>query len=132
MRRMAKAIDASIMEVHWDKRNWCFTFITDMSAILLKTIKPRKAIKTYNRFTPNRDSTSEINFIDGGLLSAYNVPAMIIELKRNQTTGAALAQIENKQYFNVMDKYQGDLLLVAVNYDEKTNEHTCEIRRFVK
>ncbi len=61
-----------------------------------------------------------------------NVPAMIVELKRNQTTGAALAQIEHKQYFNVMDKYQGDLLLVAVNYDEKTNEHTCEIRRFVK
>ena len=61
-----------------------------------------------------------------------NVPAMIVELKRNQTTGAALAQIENKQYFNVMDKYQGDLLLVAVNYDEHTNAHTCEIKRFVK
>ena len=31
-----------------------------------------------------------------------------------------------------MDKYQGDLILVAVNCDGKTNEHTCEIRRFVK
>ena len=61
-----------------------------------------------------------------------NVPAMIVELKRNQSTGAALQQIESKQYFNVMDKYQGDLLLVAVNYDEKTNVHTCEIRQFVK
>ena len=61
-----------------------------------------------------------------------NVPAMIVELKRNKTTGAALAQIEDKQYFNVMDKYEGDLLLVAVNYDEKTNAHTCEIKRFVK
>ena len=61
-----------------------------------------------------------------------NVPAMIVELKWNKTTGAALQQIETKQYFNVMDKYQGDLLLVAVNYDEKTNEHTCEIKRFVK
>ncbi|MBQ9394867.1 MAG: AAA family ATPase [Proteobacteria bacterium] len=61
-----------------------------------------------------------------------NVPAMIVELKRNQTTGTALEQIESKQYFNVMDKYHGDLLLVAVNYDEKTNEHTCEIQRFVK
>ena len=61
-----------------------------------------------------------------------NVPAMIVELKRNQNTGAALQQIENKQYFDVMDKYQGDLLLVAVNYDEKTNAHTCEIKRFVK
>ncbi|MBQ9395686.1 MAG: AAA family ATPase [Proteobacteria bacterium] len=44
----------------------------------------------------------------------------------------ALKQIENKQYFNVMDKYQGDLLLVDVKYDEKTNEHKCEIQRFVK
>ncbi|MBQ1924822.1 MAG: hypothetical protein II767_07750 [Proteobacteria bacterium] len=32
----------------------------------------------------------------------------------------------------VMDKYQGDLLLVAVNYDEKTNAHACDIKRFVK
>ena len=61
-----------------------------------------------------------------------NVPAMIVELKRNQSTGAALQQIESKQYFNVMDKYQGELLLVAVNYDEKTNAHTCEIQRYVK
>ncbi|MBQ8037571.1 MAG: PD-(D/E)XK nuclease domain-containing protein, partial [Proteobacteria bacterium] len=61
-----------------------------------------------------------------------NVPAMIVELKRNQSTGAALSQLEQKQYFNVMDKYQGELLLVAVNYDEKSNEHTCEIKRFVK
>lgn len=61
-----------------------------------------------------------------------SVPAMIVELKRNKTTGAALQQIKNKQYFDVMDKYQGDLLLVAVNYDEKTNEHTCEIKQYVK
>ena len=61
-----------------------------------------------------------------------NVPAMIVELKRNKSTGAALQQIESKQYFNVMDKYQGNLLLVAVNYDEKTNEHTCEIKWYMK
>ena len=35
-----------------------------------------------------------------------NIPAMIVELKRNQPTGAALQQIETKQYFNVMDKYR--------------------------
>ena len=57
---------------------------------------------------------------------------MIVELKRNHSTGAALKQIETKRYFDVMDNYQGDLLLVAVNYDEKTNEHACEIMRFVK
>ncbi len=57
---------------------------------------------------------------------------MIVELKRNSTTETALTQIENKQYFNALEHYQGDLLFVAVNYDEKTKKHTCEIKRFVK
>ncbi len=61
-----------------------------------------------------------------------NTPAMIVELKRNSSTETALTQIENKQYFNALEHYHGDLLFVAVNYDEKTKEHTCKIKRFVK
>ncbi len=61
-----------------------------------------------------------------------NTPAMIVELKRNSSTETALTQIENKQYDKALEHYQGDLLFVAVNYDEKTKEHTCEIKRFVK
>ena len=60
-----------------------------------------------------------------------NIPAMIVELKRNSTTETALTQIENKQYCNALKQYQGDLLFVAVNYDEKTKEHTCKICKFV-
>ncbi len=60
-----------------------------------------------------------------------NIPAMIVELKRNSTTETAMTQIENKQYCNALKQYQGDLLFVGVNYDEKTREHTCEIKRFV-
>ncbi len=61
-----------------------------------------------------------------------NIPAMIVELKRNSSTETALTQIENKQYFNALEQYHGDLLFIAVNYDEKTKEHTCNIKRFVK
>ncbi len=61
-----------------------------------------------------------------------NTPAMIVELKRNSSTETALSQIENNNYFKALEHYQGDLLFVGVNYDEKTKEHTCEIKRFVK
>ncbi len=61
-----------------------------------------------------------------------NVPAMIVELKRNDSTGAALQQIKAKEYFNALPLYHGNLLLVAVNYDNKTKEHTCEIKCFFK
>lgn len=61
-----------------------------------------------------------------------NVPAVIIELKRNKSAGTALTQIEEKRYFDCLEKYQGDLLFVGVNYDDETKVHTCEIKKFVK
>ena len=61
-----------------------------------------------------------------------NVPAMIVELKLNSSAGAALEQIKNRQYFNVLDKYQGDLLLVGINYDKEAKSHSCTIEKFVK
>ncbi len=57
-------------------------------------------------------------------------PAMIIELKRNSSTESALDQIRNKQYFDSLSHYQGDLLFVGVNYDEKEKTHSCKIERF--
>ena len=59
-------------------------------------------------------------------------PAMIVELKRNSSTETALDQIRQKQYFDCLENWQGDLLFVAVNYDEKTKAHECKIERFVK
>ncbi len=61
-----------------------------------------------------------------------NVPAVIIELKRNKSAGTALTQIEEKRYFDCLEKYQGDLLFVGVNYDDETKVHTCKIKKFVK
>ncbi len=61
-----------------------------------------------------------------------NIPAMVVELKRNSSPETALTQIENKQYYKALELYQGDLLFVAVNYDEKTKKHKCNIKRFVK
>ena len=61
-----------------------------------------------------------------------NIPALIIELKRNQCEKTALTQIRAKNYGNALEKYSGDLLFVGVNYDEKTKEHKCVIEKFVK
>ena len=61
-----------------------------------------------------------------------NVPALIVELKRNKSAETALKQIEEKRYFDCFEKYQGDLLFVGINYDAETKMHTCEIKKFVK
>ncbi|WP_294431251.1 AAA family ATPase [uncultured Treponema sp.] len=59
-------------------------------------------------------------------------PAMIIELKRNSCPETALNQIRQKQYFDSLENWQGEILFVGVNYDEETKVHECKIERFVK
>ena len=53
-------------------------------------------------------------------------PAMIVELKWNQTTGIALEQIKDRNYIRCLKDYHGKVLFVGVNYDKKSKKHTCQ------
>ena len=53
-------------------------------------------------------------------------PAMIVELKWNQSTGIALEQIKNRNYIRCLKDYHGKVLFVGVNYDKKSKKHTCQ------
>ena len=53
-------------------------------------------------------------------------PAMIVELKWNQTTGIALEQIKDRKYIRCLKDYHGKVLFVGVNYDKKSKKHTCQ------
>lgn len=57
---------------------------------------------------------------------------MVIELKFDKSTRAAIAQIKEKNYCAKVSEYTGDILLVGINYDSKTKTHTCEIERVWK
>ena len=59
-------------------------------------------------------------------------PAMVIELKWNRNAEAAIAQIKQKKYCESLKEYQGNLILVGLNYDKKTKEHNCIIEKLVK
>lgn len=58
-----------------------------------------------------------------------NKPAMIIELKWNKTSDGALNQIKQKNYPEIVKQLSGDVLLVGINYDEKTKKHECTIEK---
>ena len=59
-------------------------------------------------------------------------PAVIVELKYNDTTDTAIDQIHQRQYPQKVAEYTGDILLVAVSFDKKTKQHDCQIERWVK
>ena len=61
-----------------------------------------------------------------------NVPALVIELKWNQTADTAIQQIRQKQYTDSLAEYSGNILLVGINYDKKEKQHTCLIEEVQK
>ena len=90
-------------------------------------------IYALNEYTIVREMTAGRGFADVVFIPfKEGRPAMIIELKRNDCAETALNQIRNKRYFDSLARYQGDLLFVGINYDEKEKTHTCKIERFMK
>ena len=58
-------------------------------------------------------------------------PAMIVELKWNQSTGIALGQIKDRNYIRCLKDYHGNVLFVGVNYDKKSKKHTCQFEMVI-
>ena len=54
-------------------------------------------------------------------------PALVVELKWNKTADTALQQIKDRKYPQSLEPYTGNILLVGINYDKKTKEHSCVI-----
>ena len=59
-------------------------------------------------------------------------PALIIELKWNKDAYGAIRQIKEKEYATSLEEYHGKMLLMGINYDKKTREHTCVIEEWSK
>ena len=62
-------------------------------------------------------------------LTHMDKPAVIIELKWDQNVSGAIEQIKTRHYIDALKEYQGNLLLVGINYNKKTKEHTCIIEK---
>ena len=90
-------------------------------------------IYALNDYTAVREMTAGKGFADVVYIPVHpGHTAMIIELKRNDSAQSAITQIREKQYFDCLSHYEGNLLFVGINYDEKAKTHSCEIERFIK
>lgn len=90
-------------------------------------------IYALNEYTVVREMTAGKGFADVVYIPfKKNIPAMIIELKRNDSPDSAIRQIRDKRYYDSLSHYHGNLLFVGINYDEKNKTHTCRIERFEK
>ena len=62
-------------------------------------------------------------------------PAMVVELKYNQSADTAINQIKEKRYQGALSGYGDKILLVGINYDvegEDKKHHTCVIEEWME
>ena len=49
--------------------------------------------------------------------------------KSKRPLGTAIDQIKRKEYPAKLAEYTGEILLVGINYDKESKQHTCKIER---
>ena len=82
----------------------------------------------------HRELPTGRGYADLVLMPRKNVskPAIVIELKNNETPSKAIAQIKERHYTDKVAEYTGDILLVGISYDSETKEHRCQIETWHK
>ena len=87
-----------------------------------------------NEYVIHREYATGKGYADLVMIPRRNVnkPALVIELKFNHSADTALDQIKRKDYPAKLAEYTGDILLVGINYDKETKQHTCKIERYSK
>ena len=85
-----------------------------------------------NEYIIHREYATGKDYADLVMIPRRNVskPALVIELKFNQSTDTAIQQIKQKNYPAKIADYTGNILLVGINYDKETKQHTCQIERY--
>jgi len=59
-------------------------------------------------------------------------PAIILELKYEQTAEGAIEQIKQRNYPSALEDYHGNMLLVGINYSRRDKLHECLIEAYEK
>ena len=85
-----------------------------------------------NEYVFHREYATGKGYADLVMIPRRNVskPALVIELKFNNTSNTAIDQIKRKQYPAKIAEYTGDILLVGISYDRDSKLHTCNIERY--
>lgn len=125
LRKDAGTVAAMIDKVHM-KNTSIFDYNDENALSCVITLAYYNAVNEYTliREMPSGKGRADIIFIPKQF---SDKPAIIVELKWDQSAAGAVAQIKDKQYAGVLNGYKGNIILVGINYDKKKKEHQCVI-----
>ncbi|EXM40467.1 ATPase AAA [Ruminococcus albus SY3] len=123
-----KAVSDALRELHYQNTS-LLTYNNENSLSCLLSLAFYSAKKYYTIFREleTGEGFADLVFIP---LKHSDKPAMLVELKYDKSVDTAISQIKEKRYHGALTEYLDKLIIVGINYDKNTKEHTCRIERF--
>jgi len=122
----ANSVAEGVQEVH--EQNTSILKYNDenaLSCVISLALYSAKNYYTIIRELPSGKGYADLVFVP--YKKSIDKPAIVVELKWDETVKGAIAQIKEKNYLCALEAYQGDLLLVGINYKKDTKHHECII-----
>ena len=121
----AEAVAEGIEEVHFETSILKYNDENSLACVISLAYYSARAYYTEIRELPTGKGYADVVYLPRK--NHMDKPAMIIELKWDKSAEGAIAQIKDKKYVKVLEKYIGNMLLVGVNYDKENKKHQCVI-----
>ena len=121
---------AEILEEVHQKNTSIIAYHNELSLSVTLSLAYYSARNDYEIFRelPSGKGYADLTFIPR---KGVNAPAMVIELKYNNTPQTAIEQIRAKNYTERLEAFSGEILIVGISYDEEKG-HSCVIEKIVK
>lgn len=123
-------VAAAIEEAHIETAHLQYNDENALSYTISLALFVARNYYTVYRELPTGKGFADMVYIPRKRYSEY--PALVIELKWDQSAATAIHQIKQKEYCKSLEEYKGNLMLVGINYDKQTRKHKCLIEEVQK
>ena len=121
---VAKAVDTAHMEA---ASILAYNNENALSCVISLAYYSAKRYYTFIRELPTGKGFADIVLLPGR--NYPDKPAVLVELKWDESADSAIGQIKERKYVKALEGYQGNLLLVGINYDKESKKHQCKIEK---
>ena len=126
----AEAVAAGVDKVHEESTS-VLTYNNENSLSCVVNLAFYSARESYKlvRELPAGKGFADIAFIP---LKNVDKPAIVIELKWDESADGAINQIKERNYCASLADYSGKVILAGISYDKSSKKHECKIETLVK
>lgn len=121
----AEAVAKGIEEAHFETSILKYNDENSLACVVSLVFYSARAYYTEIRELPAGQGFADIVYLPRK--NHQDKPTMIVELKWDKSAEGAIEQIKKKKYVKALEDYQGNLLLVGVNYSKDSKAHQCVI-----